>query len=141
LASFRQFFLDHPFQAAPVSADLPLISNLDIYLNLSLIKEYHENLPKNIAKDIALDRLSRLGLSHIAYKRNSGLSPEERFCAMLLRCTMVKNAMILIDRPYKIIHHMKNVRYIIDLLTSIDDLFLNCHIYDFSWMKEKYGDL
>ena len=110
-------------------------------MNLSLIKEYHENLPTDIAKDIALDRLSRLGLSHIAYKRNPVYHPKNAFARWSYAVLWLKNAMILIDRPYKIIHHMKNIHYIIGLLNTIDDLFLNCHIYDFSWMKEKYGDL
>ena len=88
-----------------------------------------------------MDALSRLGLEHIAGKRNPALSPEERFCAMLLRAAMVKDAMIVIDRPFMIIPHLVNDVYIEDILKKIDDFYLSCHIYDYSWMEEKYGAL
>jgi ABC-type nitrate/sulfonate/bicarbonate transport system ATPase subunit len=96
---------------------------------------------KEQARQIALESLTRLGLAHIANKRNPALSPEERFCVMLLRAAMVKDAMLLIDRPFQIIPHLKNIHYIVDILKIIDDLYLSCHIYDYSWMEDKYGDL
>jgi len=54
-------------------------------MNISLIKQYHENMPMAQAHDIAITALQRLGLEHIAYKRNPSLNNEERFCVMLLR--------------------------------------------------------
>lgn len=110
-------------------------------MNISLIKEYHENMPKKAAQELAFDGLQRLGLGHIVYKRNPALTPEERFCVMLLRAAMVQDAMIVIDRPFKIIPHLKDIRYITIALKKIDDLYSNCHIYDYKWMEEKYGEL
>lgn len=121
---------------------MPLISNQDVYLNIALIKAYHESgVRQEQAQQIALESLARLDLQHIAYKRNPSLSPEERFCVMLLRAAMVKDAMIFIDRPFKIIPHLKNIQFVTGILKKIDDLYLNCHIYDYSWMEEKYGEL
>jgi ABC-type lipopolysaccharide export system ATPase subunit len=128
-------------QAAPVSVDVPLISNQEVYLNIALIKQYHENMPKQQAQRLAIEYLQRLGLEHIAYIRNPALNPEERFCVMLLRAAMVRDAMIVIDRPFKIIPHLKEIQYIITALKKIDDLFLSCHIYEYKWMEEKYGEL
>ncbi len=110
-------------------------------MNIALIKEYHENMPKRHAESLSVKYLERLDLAHIAYKRNPDLSSEERFCVMLLRAAMVKDAMILIDQPFKIIPHLKNSDYVMMALKKIDDLYSNCHIYDYNWMKEKYGDL
>ncbi|MEE9913879.1 MAG: hypothetical protein K4571_19385 [Deltaproteobacteria bacterium] len=110
-------------------------------MNLSLIKEYHENMPKHQSERLVLGYLERLGLEQIAHKRNPALNPEERFSVMLLRAAMVQDAMILIDRPFRIIPHLKDVQYIMSVLKKIDDLYLSCHIYDYQWMKEKYGDL
>jgi len=128
-------------QAAPVSVDVPLISNQDIYMNIALIKQYHENMPRREAERLAVEYLKRLDLGHIAHKRNPALSPEERFCAMLLRAAMVKDAMILIDQPFKIISHLKNTQFITAALKKIDDLYVSCHIYDYQWLEEKYGEL
>ncbi len=110
-------------------------------MNIALIKEYHENMPRHQAEQLAVAYLQRLDLEQIAYKRNPSLTQEERFCAMLLRAAMVQDAMIVIDQPFKIIPHLKNIQYVKAALQKIDDLFLNCQIYDYTWMEEKYGDL
>jgi ABC-type lipoprotein export system ATPase subunit len=128
-------------QTAPVSVDVPLISNQDVYMNIALIKEYHENMPRRQAERLAVHCLGRIGLARIAYKRNSSLTFEERFGVMLLRAAMVKDAMILIDKPFELIPHLQDIQIITAMLKNIDDLYLSCHIYDYQWMQEKYGDL
>jgi len=60
---------------------------------------------------------------------------------MLLRAVMVRDALVIIDRPLKIVPHMKNIDYIFQALKNIENLYLNCHIYDYDWMREKYGEL
>jgi len=131
----------NPRQAAPVSIDIPLISNQEVWLNIALIRQYHENMPRGEAEHIALNTLQRLGLANIAYKRNPDLTDEERFCAMLIRASMVRDASIIIDRPFKIIPHLKDGDYIFQTLQKIEDSYSSCHIYDYEWLKEKYGAL
>jgi len=121
--------------------DVPLISNQDVYMNIALIKQYHEDMPSRQAQQLAVEYLGRIGVGHIASKRNPALNHEERFCVMLLRAAMVHDAMILIDQPFKIIPHLKDIEFITTALKKIDDLFLSCHIYDYRWMEEKYGGL
>lgn len=110
-------------------------------MNIALIKQYHENMPKHQARELAVEYLKRLDMGQIADKRNPALTQEERFCVMMLRAAMVKDAMLVIDQPFKIIPHLKDVQYIITALKKIDDLYLSCHIYDYQWMEEKYGEL
>jgi ABC-type ATPase involved in cell division len=128
-------------QAAPVSVDVPLISNQDVWMNIALIKQYHENMPQPQAKKVVLDALQLLGLAHIAYKRNSSLTSEELFCVLLLRAVMVKNALVMIANPFKIIPHLQNSEYVYQTLKKIEDFYVTCHIYDYNWMAEKYGEL
>ncbi len=110
-------------------------------MNISLIKQYHENMPLTQAHDIAITALHRLGLENIAYKRNPSLNNEERFCVMLLRAAMVRNAAVIIDRPFKIIPQLNKIDFFLDTLKKIEDFYTNCHIYDYKWMTERYGDL
>ena len=110
-------------------------------MNISLIKQYHENMPMSQAHDIAIRALQRLGLEHIAYQRNPSLNNEERFCVMLLRAVMVHDAIVIIDRPFKIIPQLNKVNFFLDTLKKIEDFYINCHIYDYKWMAERYGDL
>jgi ABC-type lipopolysaccharide export system ATPase subunit len=132
---------DHSAQAAPISLDIPLISNQDVWMNIALIKQYHENISRTEAEKIALDALKCLGLIHLAHKRNPSLTSEEKFCVMLLRAVMVRDALVMIDRPFKIIPHLKDINYIFQMLKEIDDFYVTCHIYDYNWMAGKYGDL
>ena len=140
-SSLNRFLEDFSRQAAPVSVDVPLISNQDVYMNIALIKEYHENMPRLQAQRLAIECLDRLNLSHIAHRRNPSLNTEERFCVMLLRAAMVKDALILIDQPFKMIPHLKDTKFITSALKKVDDLYVSCHIYDYQWMVEKYGAL
>ena len=121
--------------------DVPLISNQEVYMNIAMIKQYHENMPKRQAQRLAVEYLERFDLGYIANKRNPALTQEERFCVMLLRAAMVKDAMILVDQPFKIISHFKDMQFIKTALKKIDDLYFSCHIYDYQWMEEKYGEL
>jgi len=140
-AAFWKALASNRLQTAPVSVDVPLISNQDVWMNIALIKQYHENMPRSQAQKLALHALQRLDLAHIAYKRNPALTTEERFCVYLLRACMVQNAMIIIDRPFKIIPQLRNSSFIFQTLKKVDDFYATCHIYDYKWMADKYGDL
>lgn len=132
---------EFPLQAAPVWVDVPLISNQEVYMNIALIKKYHENMPRQQAERLAVHCLGRIGLEHIAYKRDPALTLEERFGVMLLRAAMVRDAMILMVKPFELIPHLKDIEMVTTMLKTIDDLYESCHIYDYQWMTEKYGDL
>jgi len=121
-----------------VSLDIPLISNLDVWVNVALIKQYHENLPEDKAELLILQYLRRYNMEYIANKRNFILTNKERFCAMLLRAAMVIDSIIVIDRPFKIIPDVPDDRFIYDSLKIIDDSFKECHIFDYAWFKDRY---
>jgi ABC-type lipopolysaccharide export system ATPase subunit len=110
-------------------------------MNISLIKQYHENMPIAQAQEIAIKALQRLGLENIANKRNPSLNNEERFCVMLLRAVMVRDASIIIDRPFKIIPQLNKIDFFLDTLKKIEDFYISCHIFDYKWMEERYGEL
>ncbi|HVO65908.1 MAG TPA: hypothetical protein VMT12_05420 [Syntrophales bacterium] len=121
-----------------VSLDAPLISNLDVWINISLIKQYHENLPEDKAELLVLQYLSRFNIEHIAKKRNPALLNKERFYAMLLRAAMVIDSIIVIDRPFKIIPDVPDDQFIYDSLKIIGDSFKECYIFDYAWFKDRY---
>jgi len=121
-----------------VSMDAPLISNLSVLSNIALIKQYHGRLSVREAEDIAGMHLEKLHLDNIAGKRNPVLLETQRFCVMVLRAVMVEDAMVVIDRPFKIMPDLDDTRFIRDVLTSVDDLFQECHIFDYLWNEERY---
>lgn len=106
-----------------------------------MIKQYHENMPRLQAENMVLDALKRLDLVHIAYLRNHSLTNEERFCVLLLRACMVRDALVIIDRPFKLIPHLQNSYFIFQTLKKIDAFYVTCYIFDYQWMAEKYGEI
>lgn len=131
----RQY--DHPL--GWVSIDIPLISNLNVWVNIALIKQYHENLPVDQAAEMARQLLRRFQMEPIFYRRNPHLSEEERFCAMLLRAVMVPQGILVIDRPFEILDSHGDSRFLHLALRTVNDLFTKCYIFDYTWQKNKYG--
>ena len=131
----RQY--DHPL--GWVSIDIPLISNLNVWVNIALIKQYHENLPVDQAAEMARQLLRRFQMEPIFYKRNPHLNEEERFCAMLLRAVMVPQGVLILDRPFEILSSHGDSRFLHQTLFTVNDLFTKCYIFDYTWQKHKYG--
>lgn len=121
-----------------ISLDIPLISNLDVWSNIALIKLYNENLPKHKAEILVLNHLKRYGLENIAHNRSADLTGEQKFCVMLLRAAMVNEAIIVIDRPFNILQNSKDSCFMENALETIDDLFKQCYILEYIWNKNRY---
>lgn len=131
--------LRHRQNLGVVSEDVPLISNLDVLSNIALIKQYHQNLPHETAKKEVVGYLKRYQLDKIANKRNAALTPEQRFRILLLRAAMMMEAVIIIDRPFKLLSEHHDSYFIYDSLNIIDDLYNRCYITDYAWLKDRYG--
>jgi ABC-type nitrate/sulfonate/bicarbonate transport system ATPase subunit len=133
------FIAAHKPRLGLVSLEAPLISNLAVWSNIALIRQYHQNMPWHEAKTFTEDLLSRLGMVSIAEKRNPALTAEERFCAMLLRASMVRDAILVLDRPFNILTNLPDGHFIMEALRKVDDLIAETHIFDYSWEKGRYG--
>jgi ABC-type lipoprotein export system ATPase subunit len=129
---------EHEHYSGLISLDIPLISNLDVWNNIALIKLYNDNMPRRQAEKLVLKLLMRYGLDNIAYKRSADLTDEQKFCIMLLRTAMVSEAIIVIDRPFIILHNSKDSGVMENALSTIDDLYKQCHILDYIWNKNRY---
>ena len=121
-----------------VSEDVPLISNLDVWINIALIRQYHQNLSGEAAQEEVMGYLCRYQLEMIAHKRIHALTDEQRFRVMLLRAAMVADAVIVIDRPFKLLPALQDSRFIDDSLHIIADLYDNSCVFDYLWFKERY---
>ena len=126
-------------QLGLVSLEAPLISNLDVWGNIALIYQHHREVSQKQAQDFVLQCLKRYDLEKIAYKRNPVLSEEERFRVKVLRAAMVAEAVIVIDRPFKMLHYIKDTSFIYETLGKVEDLFTRCEILDYAQEKNRYG--
>jgi ABC-type lipopolysaccharide export system ATPase subunit len=122
-----------------VSLDTPLISNLDVWSNISLIRQYHRNQSRDEAEKEVMGYLERYDLKKIAYRRSPSLTNKERFCVMLLRAAMVSDAAIVIDRPFRIMPELEDGSFVFECIGVIEDIYRSSFIFDYSWFRERYG--
>lgn len=137
--ALQNFLADHRLHLGLVSLEAPLISNLPVWSNIALIRQYHENMPWEEARALVMDTLQRFGMVSTAEKRNPFLTLEERFCIMLIRAVMVRNAVVCLDRPFRLLPNNRNGRFFTDALRKVDDLIAEVYIFDYSWEQERYG--
>lgn len=137
-SALNDFVGQHNQHLGFVSMNAPLISNLNVWVNIALIKQYHMNTPKEKAQELVIQYLQRYGMEHIASSRNSTLTHEERFCVMLLRAVMVSDAVVVIDRPFQIMPDLQDARFIYDALKKVDDSYGESHIFDYTWNDHRY---
>jgi ABC-type sugar transport system ATPase subunit len=137
--SLDAFLEEHRLHLGLVSVDVPLISNLSVWGNIALIRQYHENMPWEEARALAVGLLRRFDMAESAEKRSHSLRMEELFCVMLIRAAMVRDAVIVLDRPFRILPDLLEGRFFTEAFRKIDDLIAEAHIFDYSWEKERYG--
>jgi len=118
--------------------DIPLISNLNVWHNIALIRFYHLSESRLRAKKRVFGLLSRFQKMEIADLRIAALDHRERFLVKLLRAAMVQDAFIVIDRPFRLVPDLPDAEMIEDSLARIDELYFSCRIFDYSWNRDKY---
>ena len=109
-----------------------------MWSNIALIRQYHENMPWEEARAFVMDLLKRFDMAGIAEKRNPSLTMEELFCVMLIRAAMVRDAVVVLDRPFRILPDYPDSLFFMDALRKVDDLIAEAHIFDYSREKERY---
>jgi ABC-type sugar transport system ATPase subunit len=137
--SLDAFLAERKTHLGLVSLEVPLISNLPVWSNIALIRQYHENMPWEEARTLVVGLLKRFGMAGIAEKRNPSLKMEELFCVMLIRAAMVRDAVVVLDRPFRILPDLRAERFFTDAFRTVDDLIAEAHILDYSWEKGRYG--
>lgn len=129
---------EHRSNLGLVSPDVPLISNLSIVGNIALIRQYHENLPPKEAEGQALGCLHRFGIGSTAGLRNPALGAEERFFIMLIRAAMVRDAVVVLDRPFRLFPEPPAPGFFDEALRKIDEPIAEVHVFDYHWAQERY---
>ena len=125
-------------RAGFVSPDIPLLSNLSVYDNISLVPRYlttekDESIRAEIEKLLDL-----LGISDSTGKKTFQLDSETIFKVKLLRALMLKDSVTVIDRPFVMLNtaaDIKPVGKMLDTLALDDRKII---FFDFEWNKSKY---
>jgi len=130
-------FLAKLHDTIAVSAQTPLLSNLNMCENIALIREVHQHLPQKISMLQAKEALKRIGLEDICQKRLHQCTPIEIFYVMLIRAMMSEAKIITVITPFSFVKKLSNFSSVLDTLYALDfqqevivvDIFKNLHHY------------
>lgn len=103
-----------------ISADTPLISNLNMCENIALIKEVREGMLVLDAENLASAILRMLDLESITFQRVDNCSQEEIFLVMFIRAMMSQENSVIIKLPSNILGNLANIKKIIRDVVSIN---------------------
>ena len=125
-------------RAGFVSPDIPLLSNLSVYDNISLVPRYlttekDESIRAEIEKLLDL-----LGISDSTGKKTFQLDSETIFKVKLLRALMLKDSVTVIDRPFVMLNTAADIKPVVKMLDTLELDGKKVVFFDFEWNKSKY---
>ena len=56
----------------------------------------------------------------------------------MVRASMIHDAIILVSNPFSLLPHHLNATFIYNILKCLDDLYTECHIFDYSSNQDRY---
>lgn len=104
-----------------VSKNTPLLSNLSMCENISLIKCVHHLISIDLAKKEAIDRLTMIKREYIAEKRVVECNSIDIFYTMCIRAMMMDNLRIIIVTPSDIVENKEEMDEIIDIIQLLNN--------------------
>ena len=134
----REEFVQQHVHSVRVSSSLPLISNLTVWENVALVKQYHHYFSKRESRTLVFRYLTRIALESVAHLRDPDLNEEQRFGVMILRAAMMPDAVLVIDQPFKVLPADRDASVIFNLLNVLDDLYTQCYIFDYTLNQHRY---
>ena len=121
-----------------VSPDIPLLSNLSVYDNISLVPRYlttekDESIRAEIEKLLAV-----LDISDSVDKKTFQLDSGTIFKVKLLRALMLKDSATVIDRPFVMLNTAADIKPVEEMLKILPTDEKKIIFLDFEWNKNKY---
>ena len=121
-----------------VSPDIPLLSNLSVYDNISLVPRYLTTEKDETIRAEIEKLLSLLEISDSVNKKTFQLDSETIFKVKLLRALMLKDSITVIDRPFVMLSTAADIKPIVKMLDTLALDGKKVIFFDFEWNKSKY---
>ncbi len=125
-------------RAGFVSPDIPLLSNLSVYDNISLVPRYL-TAEKDASIRAEIERmLDLLEISDSINKKTFQIDSETVFKVKLLRALMLKDSVTVIDRPFVMLNTAADIKPVVKMLDTLEVDGKKVIFFDFEWNKNKY---
>jgi len=123
---------------APVSADIPLLSNLSVFQNIALIRQYHDRIEADEAQRTTTELLERFDLCRLTTRRPYELGDWDLFLVKLLRASQRATAAVVIDRPFSQVGELPSITPIRKALELLDFPGVEAIIVGYEWNRARY---
>lgn len=121
-----------------VSPDIPLLSNLSVYDNISLVPRYLTTEKDDSIRAEIEKLLTLLEISDSINKKTFQLDSETIFKVKLLRAIMLKDSATVIDRPFVMLNTAADIKPVVKMLKTLELNGKKVLFFDFEWNKSKY---
>ncbi|MBQ3368155.1 hypothetical protein IJG44_04540 [bacterium] len=121
-----------------VSPDIPLLSNLSVYDNISLIPRYLTAEKDDAIRAEIEKLLALLEISDSIGKKTFQIDSDTVFKVKLLRALMLKDSVTVIDRPFVMLSTAADIKPIVKMLDTLELDGKKVVFFDFEWNKNKY---
>lgn len=121
-----------------VSPDIPLLSNLSVYDNISLVPRYLTAEKDDAIRAEIEKLLALLEISDSINKKTFQLDSDTVFKVKLLRALMLKDSVTVIDRPFVMLSTAADIKPIVKMLDTLELDGKKVVFFDFEWNKNKY---
>ena len=121
-----------------VSPDIPLLSNLSVYDNISLVPRYLTTEKDDSIHAEIEKLLDLLEISDSINKKTFQLDSETIFKVKLLRAFMLKDSVTVIDRPFVMLNTAPDIKPVENMLKTLVADEKKIIFLDFEWNKNKY---
>ena len=121
-----------------VSPDIPLLSNLSVYDNISLVPRYLTTEKDETIRTEIVQFLNTLEISDSINKKTFQLDSETIFKVKLLRALMLKDSVIVVDRPFVMLNTAPDIKPVEEMLKTLVTDEKKIIFLDFEWNKNKY---
>ncbi len=106
---------------AIVSEDTPLLVELSVIENISLLLKYHNNIKVKLAEKSVSELLLRCGYEYIGRKKPFDLNKKDKMIAQYLRAYISTFDTIAIIKPFSMLNRIEDINHIIELSSILDD--------------------
>lgn len=121
-----------------MSPDIPLLSNLSVYDNISLVPRYLTTEKDETIRTEIVQFLNTLEISDSINKKTFQLDSETIFKVKLLRALMLKDSVIVVDRPFVMLNTAPDIKPVEEMLKTLVTDEKKIIFLDFEWNKSKY---
>ena len=121
-----------------VSPDIPLLSNLNVYDNISLVPRYLTDEKEESIRAEIERFLDLLEISDSISKKTFQIDSETLFKVKLLRALMLKDSVTVIDRPFVMLNTAADIKPVMKMLDTLELNEKKIIFFDFEWNKSKY---